>query len=121
MAGLSYAGTEMEEKESLVARYELLAELGWALFAQEDYVLAQKALEDTTVLEDQLYAFEEEDNTQYRLALPHCYLAQIYEQQQKNEKAIQEWEDCLRFLKQDWASQDWHTTAQERIQTLEEE
>jgi tetratricopeptide (TPR) repeat protein len=121
LVGLSHVGAGMEEKETEVARYELLSELGWALFAQEDYARAQRALEEAIALEDKLRAFEDEDNTQHRLALPHYYLAQIYEQQERAADALQQWEDCLRLVEHDWASQGWHATAQEHIEILEEE
>ena len=119
--GISRTETGGKEKETLVARYELLSELGRALFAQEIYTRAQEALEEALALEDTLRAFEEDDAAQYRLALPHYYLAQIYEQQERPADARQQWEACLELEKPDWAPQEWHSMAQERIEALKEE
>jgi tetratricopeptide (TPR) repeat protein len=120
LAGLTYLGDEAEEKEDVVARYELLADLGWSYFAQEQHQLAQKALEEAIDLEAQLERFEDEEGAQYRLALPHYYLAQIYEQLEQTTEAYQQWEDCLRLLERGWAHQEWRATALERIETLKE-
>jgi len=120
LAGLTYLGDEAEDKEKVVARYELLADLGWSHFAQEQYELAQQALEEAIDLETQLERFEDEDGAQYRLALPHYYLAQIYEQLDRPADAYQQWEDCLRLLERDWAHQEWRAMALERIETLKE-
>ena len=120
LAGLTYLGGETGEKEDVVARYELLADLGWSYFAQEQHQLAQKALEEAIDLEAQIERFEDEEGAQYRLALPHYYLAQIYEQLDRPADAYQQWEDCLRLLERDWAHQEWRATALERIETLKE-
>jgi len=121
LAGLTYLGDEAGEKEDVVARYELLADLGWAYFAQEQHQLAQKALEEAIDLEAQLERFEDEDGAQYRLALPHYYLAQIYEQMEQTTEAHQQWEDCLRLLERGWAHQEWRATVLERMDKLKEE
>ena len=121
LAGLTYLGDEAGEKEKVVARYELLADLGWSYFAQEQHQLAQKALEEAIDLEAQLERFEDEEGAQYRLALPHYYLAQIYEQLEQTTEAYQQWEDCLRLLERGWAHQEWRATVLERMGKLEEE
>jgi tetratricopeptide (TPR) repeat protein len=113
-------GDRSGRKEALVARYELLADLGWAYFAQERYERAQEALEAAVALEEQLKPFEERDEAQYRLPLPHYYLAQIYEQLGRPADAYQQWEDCLRLLGRDWAYQEWRATARERLDALED-
>ena len=117
---LTHLGDETGEKENVVARYELLADLGWSYFAQEQHGLAQKALEEAIDLEAQLERFEDEGGARYRLALPHYYLAQIYEQLDRPADAYRQWEDCLRLLERGLAHQEWHTTTLERIEKLEE-
>ena len=64
---------------------------------------------------------EDEEEAQYRLALPHYYLAQIYEQLARTTEAYQQWEDCLRLLERGWAHQEWRATVLERMDRLEEE
>lgn len=128
LAGLSYldepaggAPSQEYDKEETVARYTLLADLGWAYFAQERYARAQEALEAAIALEEQLKSFEQAEGTQYRLPLPHYYLAQIYEHLEHPRDAYHQWEDCLRLLGRGWESQEWRATAIARIEELEEE
>jgi tetratricopeptide (TPR) repeat protein len=126
LAGLFYldetAGREPErEKEETVARYALLSDLGWAYFAQGRYTRAQEALEAAVALEDQLRSFEEEKGVQYRLPLPHYYLAQVYEQLERPRDAYREWEDCLRLLRPGWEYKEWRAMVVEHIEELEKE
>lgn len=121
-AGLAVAGDAATEADTVI-RYELLAELGRAYFAQEQPVLAQRALEDAIALESALVAFEQAtpSGAQYRLALPHYYLAQVYEQADRPQDALAHWEACLRLLKPGWTeNMAWRIEAQERIAHLEE-
>jgi len=121
-AGLAVLGDAATEADT-VTRYELLAELGRAYFAQAQPVLAQRALEDALALEDTLRAFEAATpgGAQYRLALPHYYLAQLYEQAGRPQDALAHWEVCLRLLKPGWTeNMAWRIEAQERIAHLEE-
>jgi tetratricopeptide (TPR) repeat protein len=129
LAGLFYldktAGGEPEqgqehEKEETVARYALLADLGWAYFAQGQYERAQEALEAAVTLEEQIRPFEEAEGAQYRLPLPHYYLAQVYEQLERPSDAYHEWEDCLRLLGRGWESKEWRAMAVEHIEKWEE-
>ncbi len=134
LAGLSYldepaggasARESVPAKEAIVARYTLLADLGWAYFAQERYALAQEALEAAIAMEESpeggLKAFEQAEGVQYRLPLPHYYLAQIYERLEQFQDAYRHWEDCLRLLGQGWDYNEWRTTAIARLDALEEE
>lgn len=119
--GLAVLGDATTEAD-IVIRYELLGELGQAFFAQEQYTLAQRALEDDIALESTLETFEQtaSGNAQYRLALPHYYLAQLYEQAERPQDALAQWEACLRLLKPDWTeNMAWRIKAQERIAHLE--
>ena len=121
LAGLEHLSGGLGEKEELVIRYELLSDLGWSYFAQERYDLAQDALEEAVALEDQLKPFEDGEGAQYRLALPHYYLAQIYERQDRPAEAYQQWKDCLRLLERGWTAHEWRTTVLEHLESLEEE
>ena len=121
LAGLEHLSGGLGEKEELVIRYELLSDLGWAYFAQEQHDLAQDALEEAIGLEESLKSFEDKEGAQYRLALPHYYLAQIYEREDRPAEAYQQWEDCLRLLERSWAAQEWRTIVLKRLELLEEE
>lgn len=130
LAGLSYldepaGGAPVLEsvpaKEEIVARYTLLADLGWAYFAQERYALAQEALEAAIAREEALKAFEQAEGVRYRLPLPHYYLAQVYERLERPREAYRQWEDCLRLLGQGWEYNEWRMIAIARLDALEEE
>ncbi len=104
LAGLQIPSMPEKPEIALVARYGLLSNLGWAYFAQEDDVLAQKALEAAAALENDLKKLSYE----YRRALPHYYLAQVYERQDRPQEAHLQWEAALRLLKDDnWSDQKW--------------
>jgi tetratricopeptide (TPR) repeat protein len=105
----------------LVTRYRLLSELGWAYFAQARYELAQAALEEAVDLEAQLERWEKVEGAQYRQALPHYYLAQIYERSGQPAEAYEQWEGCLRLLRPGWESEAWRAMAVERLEELEAE
>lgn len=122
LTGLTIVGEVPTEKEPVIARYELLSNLGWAYFAQDNVELARRALEEADALETpQIEDFEDAETppAQYRLALPHYYLAQIYEQSDQPQLALEQWKKCLRFLEPGWAQQDWRIKAQNHIDTLE--
>ncbi len=119
-SGLAVLGNATTEADT-VTRYELLAELGRAYFAQAQPVLAQRALEEALALEDTLRAFEAAapGAVQYRSALPHYYMAQLYEQADRPQDALAHWETCLRLLKPGWTeNMAWRIEAQERIAYL---
>jgi tetratricopeptide (TPR) repeat protein len=122
-AGLAVVGESPQAKADVVARYELLADLGWAYVAQEQVTLAQRALEDAVALEDTLKEFEnaEPGDVQYRQALPHYYLAQLYEAAGDPQAAYAAWENCLRLLRPGWANNmAWRIEAQEHVTQLKE-
>lgn len=122
-AGLAVVGESPTAQADIVARYELLANLGWAYFAQGESDLAQRALEDAIGLEDDLKKFEEVEpgDVAYRSPMPHYYLAQLYEETEQLEKAKQAWEDCLRLIDPGWSGKmAWRIEAQERLAQLKE-
>jgi Tfp pilus assembly protein PilF len=122
-AGLAVVGESPKAKADIVARYELLADLGWAYVAQGKSDLAQRALEDAIGLEDDLKRFEEAEpgDVAYRSPLPHYYLAQLYEETEQLEKAKQAWENCLRLIDPGWSGKmPWRIEAQERLAQLKE-
>jgi tetratricopeptide (TPR) repeat protein len=125
LVGLQRTDGRMSEKMSktdiLITRYRLLSELGRAYFAQEEYDLAQAALEEAVGLETQLERQKENEGSQYLHALPHYYLAQIYERLDRLTEAHDRWEDCLRLLKPGWMSEDWRVTANKHLENLEGE
>jgi tetratricopeptide (TPR) repeat protein len=123
LAGLTAVGDAPAEKAEVIVRYELLAHLGWAYFAQDKAAFAQRALEEAIAWESQLQVFEsaETPRAKYRVALPHYYLAQIYEQSERLQDALTQWNKCLSLLEPGWAQQEWRVTAQEHSAQLEDE
>ncbi len=112
LAGLQVQYTPEEKEIELVTRYGLLSNLGRAYFGQEKYELAQQALEAAIQLE----ADPKKVPREFRRALPHYYLAQVYEQQKRPNDAKQHWEDALRFLKKDnWADHEWLAIVNEKL------
>jgi tetratricopeptide (TPR) repeat protein len=108
------------KKLETVTRYALLADLGWTYFEQERFERAQEVLEEAMKLESEVKAVGEQEGAEYRIALPHYYLAQIYEQLGRPTDAIQQWKDTLRFIgSNNWADREWIATAQQRLQQLE--
>lgn len=122
-AGLAVVGESPTAKADVVVRYELLSNLGWAYFAQEDNDLAQRALEAAVALEDDLKAFEDAEpgDVAYRSPLSHYYLARIYEANGQREAAYEQWEASLRLIDPGWSgSMEWRIEAQERLEQLKE-
>lgn len=105
LGGLQEVQYTREEKAiAMVTRYALLSNLGWAYFGQQKYELAQRVLEEAVRLENELKKLSEG----FRWAIPHYYLAKIYEQQNRSEDAKEQWGEALRFLKEDkWADHEW--------------
>ncbi len=103
----------------MVTRYGLLANLGWSYFGQGKTELAELTLMQAIEMEDELKQVGEAIGAEYRLALPHFYLAQIYEQAGDRQNAIVQWEECLRFLDAtDWRQQERHFIAKQHLLTL---
>ena len=102
-----------------VTHYELLANLGWSYWGQDKIDLAQKILENAIALEEELQELEKLDGAEYRLSLPHFYLAQIYEEDGELALAQQQWEESLRFLDPtDWRHSERVFIAQQHLQSL---
>jgi tetratricopeptide (TPR) repeat protein len=95
LAGLDLPGIKDAPRDASglagYIRYQLLADLGWAYFVQRRFALAREALEEAI-------AREAAANEAYGIALPHYYLAQIYEQLGMYNEATHEWFWSLAFL-----------------------
>jgi tetratricopeptide (TPR) repeat protein len=121
LAGLGCEYVAGDADLETITRYQLLSDLGWAYLGQEQLELAEKALDAAVVLEVEVKAIEERTGYRYRLALPHYTLAQIYEQSDRPQEALEQWDESLRFLRpENWADQKWITTALNHIEQLEE-
>jgi tetratricopeptide (TPR) repeat protein len=122
LAGLDQKYSPEDADLETVTRYQLLSDLGWAYFAQERLDRAQAVLEAAISMEDEIKALGEQRGVEYRLALPHYILAQVYEQSAHPLEAIEQWEESLRFLDpENWADQEQIATALSHIEQLEEE
>jgi tetratricopeptide (TPR) repeat protein len=121
LTGLSDRLQGDDEVTRKVTQYELLANLGQSYWGQNKQNMAQMALEAALALEPELKMLGEEMGKEYRLALPHLYLAQIYENAGNTALARQQWEDSLRFLDQaDWRQQERYLFAEQHLQNLED-
>jgi len=119
IAGLSVTINDTNEVSTTVTHYELLSNLGWSYYAQGKMELAQETLISALNLEQELAEIGDKTGIEYRLALPHFYLAQIYEQTNDSVNAIFQWEESLRFLeKEDWRQQERYWIAQQHLQAL---
>ncbi len=119
LAGLSLKPGSLNESMEKITQYELLSNLGWSFWGQDKIDFARSTLEQALGLEAEIKMIGDSQNTEYRLALPHFYLAQIYEQIGEADLAIQQWEECLRFLDQaDWHQRERYFIAQEHLQSL---
>jgi len=119
IAGLNVRAINADGATEKATRYELLANLGWSYWEQKKLKLAQGALEGALDLEAELKTLGAARGMEYRIALPHFYLAQLYEQAGDVDRAQQQWEDSLRFLNQtDWRQRERYLITQEHLQTL---
>jgi tetratricopeptide (TPR) repeat protein len=124
LAGLALEPVADDEGLVVLTEYELLSNLGWTYFAQEEYEQAHSALQAAVALEPQLAALERAardagQQVQYEQALPHYYLARVYEELNELEQARCAWEDTLRYVdSENWQESLWHQQATQRIQEL---
>ncbi len=119
LAGLSIDSGYAEQATEQITQYELLSNLGWSYWGQNKLDLAQTTLESALSMEISLKDLGDLRGVEYRLALLHFYLAQIYEQTGEMDLAQQQWEECLRFLDQaDWRQRERYLIAQQHLQAL---
>jgi tetratricopeptide (TPR) repeat protein len=108
LAGLELAPVADNEDLIVLTEYDLLSNLGWSYFAQEEYAQAREALEAAVALAPP-----------ERSALPHYYLAQVYEALGEPERASCAWEETLRYVdEENWQDRAWHQHATQRRQEL---
>ena len=98
MAGLQTNFISDDDVTPKVIKYSLLSNLGWSYFGQGKLELARTIFLEALAFEPELKALGDLHGAEYRLALPHFYLAQIYERASDVPNARLQWEDCLRFL-----------------------
>jgi tetratricopeptide (TPR) repeat protein len=112
-AGMSNTGSETELE--IVTTYRLLSNLGWAYYVLEQPTQAREVLEEAIKLENQL-------DVAYRSAVPHYYLALVYESLDQPDKAIVQWEDSLRYLEKENPDQiGWDETIHGQLDDLRRE
>jgi tetratricopeptide (TPR) repeat protein len=104
---------------ALVARYTMLADLGWAYFAQQKLALAVEALEAARALDPELANLPVTVGDQ-RNAIPAYYLAQVYEAQGRSVEATALWREAVRRLRDDsWPNRERYHYAIARLEALE--
>ena len=82
-------------------------------------VTQQPEFAAAVALEEEILALEERAAAQYRYALPHITLAQVYEATDRPALALAQWEASLRLLDPgDWGDQDWIAMALSHIEGL---
>ena len=117
LAGLDYVEQVVDSNLKILTRYQLLADLGWSYLAQERFTLAQIALESALALESDIKAWGDKQGIEYRMALPHYTLAQVYERLELPQEARQQWEESLRFLDpENWADREMLEIALQRLE-----
>ncbi len=108
LAGLYPDNGVPEPDVALKAKYDLLSNLGRAYFEQEQYPLAEKPLTAAVDMESDLTELEKKVGGQLRSAIPHIYLAQLFEQQNKPKDAEKQWQKALSQLDAErWDHQRW--------------
>lgn len=107
LAGLARVDRMQDAALQIVIRYQLLSDLGWSYLGQKRLDRARDALEQAIALESELKTLGEQKGVEYRLALPHLTLAQVYEQLDRPQEAKLQWEESLRFLDpNNWADRE---------------
>jgi len=102
-AHLSQQGLELEKEGSVPVRYALLKNWGWARLEQNRLPEAKQHLLDAIALD--------EDR-----AAAHCLLAQVYDKEGDEERAIDEWKTCLDLANPDAPDEDgWIGMARSRL------
>jgi len=97
----------------------MLADLGWAYFAQQKAALAEEALDAARDLEPELEELPATAGEQ-RNAIPAYYLAQLYEAQGLTAKAKEQWREAVRRLGDDsWPNRERYRYAVKRLDALE--
>ena len=106
---------EADVEEEAIVRYRLLSNLGWAYYVLEQPTRARQVLEEAIALENQV-------DSNYRSAVPHHYLALIYEAQEAPQAAMAQWEESLRYVDESLPEQfDWEEIARMHLDKLREE
>lgn len=119
LASLSLEPGYANETVEKITKYELLSNLGWSYWGQNKTDLARSTLEAALSLETDLKKIGDSQGVEYRLALPHFYLAQTYEQLDEKKLALQQWEESLRFLDEaDWYQRERYFIAQQHLELL---
>lgn len=111
LAGLRLEPTGDDPALAAQTTYDLHAQLGWAYFEQEQYGFARKALEAAVALEPP-----------EPQALPHYYLAQVYEALDEPQQASCAWQETVRYRdRKRWEEEHlWLQQATERQEELGE-
>lgn len=111
-----YSKDSMEADITILYRYRLLQNLGWAYYAHEQYKLAQEVLEQAVALEK---------NVTHPVGIDapvHYFLASALDQLGRKKMACEHWEIALRypadsgFLYQE----GWQETIEERNQDCDQ-
>lgn len=103
-AGLGLASQHADV--DVAVRYGLLSSLGWAYFEQTKTAPAQTTLEEAVALEEALKELNQKQGGEFRRALPHYYLAQLYEQANLPDEAKVQWQEAWQFFNE--ANGDLH-------------
>lgn len=119
LAGLNLEFDYADKTVEKITEYEMLSNLGWSYWGQAKLEISQLTLEQALGLEADIKIIGDSQGVEYRLAIPHYYLALIYEQFGEKNLAIQQWEETLRFLDQaDWRQRERYMVVQRHLQSL---
>ena len=100
-------GLPLVKNEDKLSLYSFLKNLGWARLELGQLEKAKVSLTEAIKLENEQ-------------APAYCLLAQLLERQDMKEKALGEWENCLRFSSGQLPEEDkWIRIAQQRLKAFE--
>ncbi|NEP51466.1 MAG: tetratricopeptide repeat protein [Moorea sp. SIO3C2] len=87
---LLWKSLQETENQPLRIRYNLMKNFGWALLQQQQLEKAETFLTGAIALATRPEGLEQITT----LGSAHCLLAQVYEQQTRNEEALEQWQKC---------------------------
>ena len=87
---LLWQGLANADNETILVRYNLLKNLGWAFWKEGRHEDAEEFLQGAIALAEDPEGIEKINNR----GAAHCLLAQVYQQNEREDDAIAQWQSC---------------------------